>query len=174
MSFGFRLPITLVKTCIVFGLSALLAPPVCYSDWSQIEPTEESEWVLPLTTAPHQSKSTVSIVVIHYRALAKPCLTHVLHTPFACVVTKVFYFVPLPVHWLWCVWHLCAGVLWFWRGVWGVWSHRRGAQGDFHPNYHSGSLNSLLDPIIICGPKEQSFLSLISLSAIMFIWLFNC
>lgn len=50
-----------------------------------------------------------------------------------------FAFLSAAVHRLWLVWHLCAGVLRFWGGVWGIRSHRRGAQGDFHSKYHSGS-----------------------------------
>ncbi len=45
-------------------LSALLSPPVCDSDWSQAKFTQKSEWVLPLTTTPHQSKCTVHVVVL--------------------------------------------------------------------------------------------------------------
>lgn len=126
---------------------ALLSPAVCDSDWSQIEPTEESKWVLPLATTTDQSKSTVQLAVIHYRVLAKACPINAEHTssqiltkPSACVSTKLCCLMSLPVHWLWCIWHLCAGVLWFRRWVWGVRSHRRRAQGDFHPKYHSGSL----------------------------------
>jgi len=65
------------------------------SDWCQVEPTEKSKWVLPLTTTSHQSKSTVPIIVVmHYRAWAKSSLVNVEHPnsqiltiPFACVLT---------------------------------------------------------------------------------------
>lgn len=45
----------------------------------------------------------------------------------------------MPVHQHRCLRHLCSSLLWLWKGVWGVRPHWRGAQGDFHPNDHSGS-----------------------------------
>ncbi len=131
-------------------LSALLSPPVCDSDWSQAKFTEKSEWVLPLTTTPHQSKCTVHVVVLLLRASAEQLsytwrnLSQILAEPFARVLIKLFYFTSLTVHRLWCIWHLFSGVLWFWRRVWGVGSDRRGAQGYFHPKCHSGTLNTLV------------------------------
>lgn len=107
--------------------------------------------------------STVPIVVIHYRTTAKPFVAyreptdiHLLTSTFACVITHSSL-MSMAVHWLWCIWHLCACVLRFWRGVWGVRSHRRGTQGGFHPNYLPGKLNAsdilnrLLHPTI-CAP----------------------
>lgn len=144
-------------------LSALLSLLVCYFHWSQIQPTEESEWILPFTATSYQSMSTVPKVVIHYRTTAKPFVTcreptniHLLTSTFACVKTH-FSVMSMAVHWLWCIWHLCACVLRFWRGIWGVRSHRRGTQGDFHPNYHPGKLNASdilnrLSHPTICAP----------------------